>query len=382
MIACNSAPSQKREHESDGSTPRPKRKHPAALAKPPLKIIDLNDDCLEKIFHQLSILDLFNVAVANEWLRPAAGNVFRRRFGHTTIVFNANQQHYYSDYQHSDGEFFQINDLKSFLQRIRCLGSSIANLKIVYCDLDKNQCDYIDQYLNEYCAESLENISFVNRTSDFIRNFEKPFVGVQRVTVLDSCLGNKFAYFPQWFPNVRHLELQNALMDDRSIEMPLQHLQHLDIDVNNGTLSYGFTKKEAARLVRLCPLLESLEIRMRADHGMTMTTLLNTIKGNPLINKLIVQMDRFWTDVKRCEVKRLTDEHTGLVELEVDNYRLTADIVNTLIRHLHGLRKIQFQMKENETERFLHGLDLGWQTKIRSNIHRNFHILTLQRHQN
>lgn len=33
---------------------------------PPTKIIDLNDDCLMKIFHHLNLKNLYNVAVASE----------------------------------------------------------------------------------------------------------------------------------------------------------------------------------------------------------------------------------------------------------------------------------------------------------------------------
>lgn len=195
-------------------------------------------------------------------------------------------------------------------------------------------------------------------------------------------MGNKFALFPQWFPNLQQLKLQHVLMDDRSIEMPLQHLQHLDIDVHNGTLSYGLTKKEAARLLQLCPLLNSLEIRMQANHGMTMSTLLNVIKDNPLITKLIVQMDRFWTDVDRCEVKRLTDEHANFVELELDNYRFTNETANSLILDLGNLRKIQFRMAkiEGEHERFLHELDHQWQTSIGCKVFENYYILSLERY--
>lgn len=54
-------------------------------------------------------------------------------------------------------------------------------------------------------------------------------------------LGNQLALFPQWFPNM--LKLKEVHVDDCRIKIPFQHLLHLDIDVNNGTLCYGFTEK-------------------------------------------------------------------------------------------------------------------------------------------
>lgn len=366
---------QKRGHESDGSSPHPKRKHPiASTVAEPLKIIDLNDDCLGKIFEHLNKYSLLNVAVANEWLRPAAQDRYKRRFEQTKIVFNVEHDIISTNY-------LQFNDLKSFLQCMRCLESSIANMTIGYRNLDSKRCDHIDQYLNRYLAESLMCISFVDRATDFTRNFGKPFANVQRVAVLNSCLGNKFVLFPQWFPNLRQLTLKNVMMDDRSIKLPLQHLQRLDIDVNNGTLSYGFTKKEAARLLRLCPRLSSLEIRMSADHGMTITTLLNMIKGNPLITKLMVRMDRFWTHAYQDEVQRLTDEHSNLIELELPNYRFTIDTISALIRNLAGLRTIHFGMKNTEEnlERTVRGFSQWQQANVSAHdTYRNQRIVLMK----
>lgn len=43
------------------------------------KIIDLNDDCLVKIFEYLNIQNLLNVALANDWLRSAANDLYKRK---------------------------------------------------------------------------------------------------------------------------------------------------------------------------------------------------------------------------------------------------------------------------------------------------------------
>lgn len=49
------------------------------------KIVDLNDDCLVKILEHLDLQSLFNVAIASEWLRLAAGDVYKRELGTTPI---------------------------------------------------------------------------------------------------------------------------------------------------------------------------------------------------------------------------------------------------------------------------------------------------------
>lgn len=70
----------KRKHENDDSPTESKYQRPATPEQP-TKCTDLNDDCLQKIFEHLNLIELFNVAVANEWLRPAAGIVYKRKFG-------------------------------------------------------------------------------------------------------------------------------------------------------------------------------------------------------------------------------------------------------------------------------------------------------------
>lgn len=359
MDPSSSKPNRKRSWSRmvSGGGPQQKRNHPVDPAEQPLKIVDLNDDCLVNIFNRLGPISLVNVAIANEWLRPAARFVYKRQFADIELIFNTDHQYISNGCRRE-----RCCNLKACLQCMRGIGSSIGGVIISFRNLNNAQCDGFDQYLNSYCAESLVNITFTDKTSDHICYFEKPFVNVRTVTISNSCLGNRFELFPVWFPNLQQLKLRNVVMDDRSIEMPLQHLQHLSVDVHNGTLSYGFAKKEAARLLLLCPQLSSLEIRMSADHGLTMKTLLGMIKGNPLITKLVVRMNNFWTDVLWPEIKQLTDEHPILIEVELKNFRFTADTAMALVRGANGLSRFQFQMrKSSEYDRLLSELGDQWQ---------------------
>lgn len=63
-----------------------KRKSKCSRAETPdqpmtTKIVDLNDDCLLKIFGHLDLKSLLNVAIANEWLRPAVVDVHKQKYG-------------------------------------------------------------------------------------------------------------------------------------------------------------------------------------------------------------------------------------------------------------------------------------------------------------
>lgn len=172
----------------------------------PTKMIDLDDDCLERIFHHLDLISLFNVAVANEWMRPAARSVYKRPFGH--------KPSFIADYtRSSDAEPYEcdntihVHGLKACLQYLRCLSSSISDLYIWYGNWNKVKCRHIDQYINKYCANSLTVIGFLDKPIISTHHFEKPFDNVQEVYISDVNLYNQLASFLPCFPNLSSLKL-------------------------------------------------------------------------------------------------------------------------------------------------------------------------------
>lgn len=94
MDSCESESNGKRKHgyENDEtiSEPTPKSQRPNSPPPvQPMKITDLDDVCLEKIFDRLDLHSLFNIAVANEWLRPSARFIYKRKFGTQIVCLTA-----------------------------------------------------------------------------------------------------------------------------------------------------------------------------------------------------------------------------------------------------------------------------------------------------
>lgn len=58
-------------------------------------------------------------------------------------------------------------------------------------------------------------------------------------------------------------------------------------------------------------------------------------------------MFQYWTEPNPSEIQQLVNEHSTLVELDLVNYRFTADTVIALIRKLDSLRKFRFLMKKS-----------------------------------
>lgn len=350
---------------------------PLAAPDPPAqttKIIDLNDDCLAKIFNDLDLVNLFNVALANEWLRPAAADVYKRKFGSKTVRLRIFPSRIHGLYE---CDFIEISDLKLCLQFLRCFGSSICDLTLRY-RWTGVWSRYIHEYVNKYCANSLVNITFEDKSYGPISHFDKPFVAVQSVTFCGtSQLGNQLSSFAGWFPNVCVLKLCNVWLD-MDIEMPsFQHLTHLEINIKNDERrSYGFTANGATRLLYVNRQLHSLAVSVPA-RGISMVTMLNAIKTNRSIRNLTVSMGREqW--LLDAQAERLTNEHPTLIQLDLTAYKVAVATAMLLMRRLSSLTMLCFQIdKATEYDRLVRQLGDQWQSLYRNE--RCSHIVTLNR---
>lgn len=387
MNAHNSESNQKRKRENE-NRPSPQRKiqrlldisQPSVSSDQPMKITDVDDDCLVKIFDHLDLHSLFHVAVANEWLRPAAGVVYKRKFGTKEVFIKNNRYSTASSWvQYNFGRQITVIGLKTCLQYLRCLGSSICNVNICYSDWNKKQCQYVHQYTNEYCAECLVNIEFWDKPNrNPIKHFEKPFVNIRTVNVHNSCLGDQFPSFQQWFPNMRSLKLLEV-RTLRGIGMSFQHLENLCIDVNTyGEL--GNTMMKANRLLRWNPQLHSLVIHVNSAQNIGMIVLLDIIKANPEIRNLKMIHNFYWnfTDVNTTNIQRLMREHPSLVELDLISFRISPGDAILLVRQLNSLKQFRFGIADRlEYFRFVHQLDIQWRPSLDDNYGRLY--VTLQR---
>lgn len=361
-----STSSQKRQH-SDSSSPQPRRKSQRLSNDPnePLTITDLNDNCLEKIFGYLDLCSLFNAAAANVYLRPAAGVAYKRKFGAIQVCIRNNSSSLvHRSEPHIFHKWIYVDDLKTCLPYLRCLGPSIRDLCVRYDGWTKAQCDRIHQYINEYCAVegSLVNLELRDKQRGIpIKHFEKPFVSLQSVKVQDSHLGAQIPMFPQWFPNMRSLELLATHIGWFSSQTAtFDHLEDVTIEINNG--KRGFKTPLATRLLQLCPQLRNLTIRARTGQGIAPDTLSKIIQDNPNISSLKVNTKKQKAFVTSSDIEQFVDEHKSLVELELIGYKFTVEAAMVMIQQLNSLKKLRFEIGSRlEYTRIVTQLDNKWQ---------------------
>lgn len=138
-----------------------------------------------KIFSFLNLQSLFNVAIANEWLRPAARDTYKHKFSSKPIIihdcdgFHPRTRAYVrKQYSNTvqDVWCIYVRGLAAALSYIRCFGTSIHDVCIRYNHSRSKRYGYVHQYINDYLADSLQILKFdqmPNATS--LHQYQKNF---------------------------------------------------------------------------------------------------------------------------------------------------------------------------------------------------------------
>lgn len=356
---------EKRPNENEDIVPQsPKRNRSASVESvdqqpQPTKIVDLNDDCLDKIFENLDLSSLFNVAVSNECMRIAARIVYRRRFGAKLVNIRIGVPSFTRMPSETEHEII-IGDVRTCLQFLRCFGPSIQNLKVNRSYWNSERCDYIDEYINQYCAETLVTLSFLRNRKFSVENFKKPFVNLESIQIKDADLGDQLPLFVEWFPKLRRLELLDVCVDRKfgKNKATFNHLEQLSIEINNRNSEFGFSKRNVIKFLRLHPQLRSLNIHMPSRQGMPLTTLLSIVRYNPSISTLVLTTCRdyfasYSVCVKTAELMPFTDALPSLEKVALTRLRFTADDAIAFVRPLNSLKQFYFMLEERDEYNYL-----------------------------
>lgn len=345
-----------------------------------LKIIDLSNECLERIFKRLNLRSLFNIAIANEWLRPTASYVYKQNFGAFTVIVCAHSTPANSDSRCfprliKGNDYISVNGLKTCLLYLRCFGASINDLDIRYNGQNMvKPIEYLQEYVNTYCTENLVRISFSAMPTTVIEHFCKPFVNVEEVNVHGSELAQQFADFPKWFPNVRRLKLSRTSVDHRFSGVTFQHLNHLDFDFKKFDGFLALSETSAGYLLRSNRQLHSLHVSAIPEHG---EDILIMIKDHKLISELVIWPNSDQPLVANAlQMQRIVNEHSGLIVLDLVNFKLTADTAVALVRQLNSLKSFRFKIKNSlEYEHLKKQSRKEWQ----SDFDQIFNLITMTR---
>lgn len=173
------------------------------------KITDLDNDCLEYIFKNLNINDLLSVADSAKHFKQAVELVFKSKSQQKTITLRADP---HSEPVAVTQRYICVSDQLVSLKLLRHFGHLIINLDIEFVD---QQWVRVFQYLNQYCADSLEKLKlyFVYGAMESI---QRPFSKLLVLEYSHCPLDNNSTELNTWFPRLRAL----AIINCRNISNP------------------------------------------------------------------------------------------------------------------------------------------------------------------
>lgn len=204
-----------------------------------LKIIDLNDDCLEPIFLKLTKQDLANIAETNLRFLQMACYAFARNYA---------QNPFESGYDECDSSTFMhsMNIIKHF-------GKLIQKLDLYDAHNDCQYNELITDALFATCDSNITDIVFDRVDQDTLNKIRRPFPNLTTLNIYDLSLPQKIAQLNRWFPNVTKLILRCKGPFSEEF-CALRHLTDADIAMNVEAMQ---------TFIRSNPQLTSLRLRCR-----------------------------------------------------------------------------------------------------------------------
>lgn len=316
-------------------------------------ITNIYYDCLERIFDYLDLESLLSVAGTCKRLQVAAAAKFSDEFAHKSVhlyLVDYNEQLHSSRIE-LNVDHISVVGAKLCFSLLRCFGAKIRHLGVSYVHVHDIQCDNLDDFINQYCANTLIGLSLACKRTFKMECFEKPFTSIERVEIYGGDLRTHMVNFVKWFPNLRHLEMNMFITyDETAMAVRLPKLEHLTITTYNRNVLFNI----------LCANRQLQSVRIISFCVLSLGEILNTIAETPLISKL--GMDAHITQSNVSDLNRFVFERPST---RLPLILCHGDDAIELMRQLNALKRFEFKLKNRlECDRYLKQLDDKWQHTV------------------
>lgn len=186
----------------------------AAIPIPSTKIIDINTDCLEKVFEFLELRDLINVADSNKYLQETAEVVFIRKSKKRMIIVEINEKRPFYSYEFPDFEIYDdailIRNSLAAMKAIRLFGQHISEISLqvisgITCK--PPMCKNFFVHVNEFCHKTLKILHLYGNISPVFAALEHPFENTETFIYRRGVIGKRCKHLSRLFPRLSQLKL-------------------------------------------------------------------------------------------------------------------------------------------------------------------------------
>lgn len=169
------------------------------------KITDIDVFTLEHVLKNCKLLDLFQVASANQHFRKACRLEFARRYSKKEFILSLIE--IVPEYCDEGDSQIIVYGLKFILQFLRIFGEFVKKVKLSFplddCLLSARR---IIEYLCFYCATSIQKITIQNVYFDIFQFVDKSFPNVNEIVIVSCNVRRNFHETVAFFPNIQTIE--------------------------------------------------------------------------------------------------------------------------------------------------------------------------------
>lgn len=246
----------------------------SSSSKTPLQIIDLDFDCLEYVFNDLSFQDLINVAGACTYLQTDATKYFASHVKNHEVIIDCDQYPRYTvqmqsnrwphEFKGSDFEAFNFG-LNEVIEKL-----TIINLFPVTADELRIQTDtQIERVIVETFTgkKKLSELKFIRCGPRMMKSYTSMEFHVGSVAFERCVLGDSAFDWPNLFPSMQKLAIFDCdvTMALPCIEKTFPHLKCFDLTAShsdiNSWFDCAFSEPNVQRAFDENPGIEKLSLR-------------------------------------------------------------------------------------------------------------------------
>lgn len=343
------------------------------------------------IFDELNFEDLLNMNEVNKEYAKIAAYAFKRKFASRTVsilstrdlLFGWEEPAFLRNLKRGSVEQtaysigtdrIQLKSIFLSLKTLKYFGNTIEKLDLSLTNADTLHSKMISKYVNDYCIETLVELSFNIRKGEFLRYYRKPFKSVTNVSFnfwSESEFGNNTLAINETFPSLRILSLNHPRTDFKGEHFKcfFPHLEHLSLQygykysnrdfimnllhLNSHIRSIHFESCPEyllRKISAMLPQLENLsigmglsverEIRFENVTKFKMTAISNSLN---VVLPQLQELHMFFTPGKFTEWCSFFNMHGNLSRLQMQFWKMTPAEFEGLLSYLPNLEEISLK---------------------------------------
>lgn len=183
----------------------------------------------------MELYDLLSVAQTNKYFSNLSGDVFRRQYSSKILSISSTfrQSGHERDLLSVSHTHMCTESSKLSTSILRVFGHLVQRLSIDFSFLKPVDRNEIEQVIQKFCFESLNQIEFYRFDKDVLSGFTNPLNGVQMATIQGKFRSSAADFkLSGLFPNLRQLSLSYIdVFDPNVFDVQFTQLQHFDIEM-------------------------------------------------------------------------------------------------------------------------------------------------------